>query len=51
MTDDQSSREPEEQTEDLDIPPEDAEAVKGGGKVKLTDITIVKTMDKSSPTL
>jgi type VI protein secretion system component Hcp len=51
MKDDESTREPEEQTEDLDMPPEDAEAVKGGGKVKLTDITIVKTVDKSSPLL
>lgn len=50
MSDDQGSREPEEQTEDLDLPPEDAEAVKGG-KVNLTDINIVKTVDKTTPTL
>ena len=35
--------------EDLEVTPEDAADVKGGGKVNIGDFSIVKRIDKSSP--
>ncbi len=34
-----------------DLTVKDAKAVKGGGKVQLADLNVVKTVDKSSSTL
>ena len=40
----------ESEVEDLDVPEEESEDVKGG-KATLKDISITHTVDKSSPTL
>jgi hypothetical protein len=54
MSDDRTSpdaEDGEEQVEDLDVTPEEADSLKGGGKRPPTDIVITKPIDKSSPIL
>ena len=37
------------QVEDLEMPPEESEDVKGGGKVNVQDLSFTKRADRSSP--
>ncbi len=47
--DDLQEEEPRAEAEDLEVTAEDAEGVKGGGKVNMQDFHFTKRTDKSSP--
>ena len=48
---DEQRAEEHAEVEDLEVPREDSDDVKGGGKVNVQDISFTKKVDKSSPGL